>query len=387
MFKNAVEILDILGFKIRVDPSWLLIAALIIWSLSTGYFPETLPGYSNYDYIALGTISMLGLFVSLVLHELSHSLMARQFGLKVGNITLFVFGGVAELESEPKSPKSEFWIAIVGPIMSFALAGLALFIASTLERSNVSAPLRVVFEYLALINFILAIFNLVPAFPLDGGRVLRAVLWKIKGDILPATRIASTFGSIFGFFLIVSGIFALFTANGVAGLWQILIGFFIVGASRSSFQQVQISSALKNHTVRSLMTSPVFFADVEDTVGSVVDDVILKRNVTFVPVTEGNHLLGHVSTKLLKDIEKGNWSSTRLGDVYVASDQSNTVSPDDLTEGVFEKMLRTGQGKMMVAERGQLVGIISLSDLMTYLAIRNGLDLGKVEQRPAGAKT
>ena len=380
MFKNAFDVFSFLGFKIRIDPSWLLIAALIIWSLSSSYFPGVLPGYSDLEYIALGTLSMIGLFVSLVLHELSHSLVARRFGLKVGSITLFVFGGVAELESEPQSPKSEFWIAIAGPTMSFVLAALAWAIAQLIDAAGAPSPLRVVFEYLGLVNFILALFNLVPAFPLDGGRVFRALLWRIKGDILPATRTASTLGSMFGVFLIGSGVFSLFSTNIVAGFWQILIGFFVIAASRGSYRKLQISAALKNHSVLSLMSSPVFCADADDTVDAVINDVILKRNVTLVPVIEDNHLLGYVSTKSLKDIEKANWASTKLGDVYVVSDSSNTVSPDDPTEGVFERMLRTGQSKVMVGENGKLVGILALADLMKYLAIREGLDVDKTSK-------
>ncbi len=375
MFKNAVEIIDIFGFKIRIDPSWLLIAALIVWSLSSSYFPNMVPGLSFYDYVALGTISMLGLFISLILHELSHSLMARQFGLKVGNITLFIFGGVAELEQEPKSPKSEFWIAIVGPAMSFFLSALAAGIAAMLGTMDVSKPLTAVFEYLAFINFILAAFNLVPAFPLDGGRIFRAALWRYKGDIFPATKIASSFGSAFGFLLIVSGIFSVFSTNSIGGLWQILIGFFVVSASGSSYRQLQISAALKNQTVKSLMTTPVFTADVEDTVQSVINDVILRRNVTFVPVVEGNHLLGYVSTSLLQNIDRENWSTTRLSDVYVASSPDNTVITDAPVEDVFSKMVKNDQRKFLVAEDGKLAGIIALSDLMTYLAIQNGLGL------------
>lgn len=389
MFKNAINLFDLFGFKIRVDPSWLLIAALIIWSLSNAYFPEILPGYSNYEYIALGTASMLGLFASLIFHELSHSLVARQFGLKVGSITLFIFGGVAELEHEPKSPKSEFWIAIAGPAMSFALAGLFYLAAVSIEGIQASKPLAAMFTYLAVINFVLAAFNLVPAFPLDGGRILRAMLWHFKKDLVSATLVASSFGSAFGFLLIVSGIFSLFSASAVGGLWQILIGFFVLNASRSSYQQLLISNALRGQTVRTLMTKTVRTADPNDSVQQVIEDVILKHNVTFVPVTEGEHVLGFVSTQILQEIERENRAQTKVGDVYESSSGKNTVSPDLSMEAVFTKMVKGDLRKLMVAENGVLLGVVALADLTTYLSIRNGLGLDIQDNEvlaPSGAK-
>jgi Zn-dependent protease/predicted transcriptional regulator len=375
MFKNSVEVMDLLGFKVRIDPSWLLIAALIIWSLSSAYFPAELPGLSYYSYLALGTFAMLGLFASLILHELAHSLVARRYGLRVGNITLFIFGGVAELEQEPRSPQSEFWIAIAGPAMSLALAVIAEIITQSLASLNVSPPLTAVFAYLAWINLILALFNLVPAFPLDGGRVLRAVLWHVKQDVFTATRIASAFGSAFGYLLIALGVFSLFSASTVGGLWQILIGFFVLQASRSAYQQLLISSALKEQTVRELMTTNVHAANLTDTVQELVDNVVLKHNVSFVPVTDSGRLVGLVSLATLEEIDRRDWNKTRLSDVVVASDETNTVVPDTPTEEVFATMLKSGQRKLLVAEQGRLVGLLALSDLTTYLSIRSGLGL------------
>ena len=375
MFKNAVNIFEIFGFKIRVDPSWLLIAALIVWTLSTAYFPAELPGLSRVDYIALGVIAMLGLFVSLILHELSHSLVARRFGLEVGGITLFIFGGVAELEQEPSTPESEFWIAIAGPIMSFALAGLAYLILFVINGNGASSSVRSILVYLGFINLVLAVFNLVPAFPLDGGRVLRAVLWRMNDDLFRSTRIASTMGTVFGVVLIVSGVLALFTPNMVGGFWQILIGFFIATASRASYQQLVVKSALKDQTVRALMTTSPRTADVGLSVQALVDDIMLPGHVSFVPVTEGEHLLGYVDTSLVHEIDRENWPNTRLGDILMLSAETNTVSPEMPTDALFERMAKNGQRKWLVAENGKLQGVISLSDLMSYLAIMQGLGL------------
>ncbi len=373
MFKNAIDLFDIFGFKIRADPSWLLIAALIVWSLSTSYFPVTLEGYSQGTYISMSIIAMLGLFASLIFHELSHSLVARRFDLKVGGITLFLFGGVAELEQEPRDPKSEFWIAIAGPLSSYFLAVVAYTFVAMLGQDQASTPLYAVLSYLGLINIVLATFNLFPAFPLDGGRVFRAALWHFKGDLMSATRIASQAGTFFGIALIILGVMSIFTDAGLGGLWQILIGFFIMSASRGSYEQLVLKTALKDQTVRTAMSAAPKTADVEETVEDVVHKIMLKHNIRFVPVLDGDRLLGFVDLPRIQQIEQQDWPSTRLADVYIASDDSNTVPPDMPTEVLFQKMSSEGQRKFMIAEKGHLLGVIALADLLTYLALRQGL--------------
>lgn len=380
MFRNAIDLFDIFGFKVRADPSWLLIAALIVWSLSTSYFPVMLEGYSQTVYISMAVIAMLGLFASLIFHELSHSLVARRFNLKVGGITLFLFGGVAELEQEPRDPKSEFWIAIAGPLSSYFLAIVAYIFVAILGPGQASTPLYAVVSYLGLINIVLATFNLFPAFPLDGGRVFRAALWHFKGDLMSATRIASRAGTFFGIALIILGVMSIFTDAGIGGLWQILIGFFIMSASRGSYEQLVMKTALKDQTVRTAMSAAPKTADVKETVENVVNNIMLKHNIRFVPVLDGDRLLGYVDLPGIQQIEPSDWPSTRVADVYVASDDSNTISPDMPTENLFQKMSAEGQRKFLIAEKGHLVGVIALADLLTYLALRQGL--GAMEPPP-----
>ena len=379
MFKNAIDLFDIFGFKIRADPSWLLIAALIVWSLSTSYFPVTLEGYSQGTYVSMSIIAMLGLFASLIFHELSHSLVARRFDLKVGGITLFLFGGVAELEQEPRDPKSEFWIAIAGPLSSYFLAAVAFIFVAIMGSDRAQTPLYAVMSYLGLINIVLATFNLFPAFPLDGGRVFRAALWHFKGDLMSATRIASQAGSFFGIALIILGVMSIFTDAGIGGLWQILIGFFILSASRGSYEQLLLKTALKDQTVRTAMSAAPKTADIQETVEDVVNKIMLKHNIRFVPVLDGDRLLGFIDLPRIQQINRQDWPSTLLEDVYIASDDSNTVPPDLPTEDLFQKMSAGGQRKFLIAEKGHLLGVIALADLMTYLALRQGLS---GEQRP-----
>jgi Zn-dependent protease/CBS domain-containing protein len=373
MFKNALDLADILGFKIRIDPSWLLIAALIVWSLANGYFPDELPGLSQLEYAALGTFSMFGLFASLILHELSHSLVARRYNLAISGITLFVFGGVAELEEEPKTPSSEFWIAIAGPIMSFCLAGIFYVLAALLTYLDISPKLIVVVGYLALINFVLAVFNLIPAFPLDGGRIFRAALWAYKKDLLQATSIASTMGVGFGLFLVITGILSVFSQNLIGGLWSILIGFFVISASRSSYQNLVTASLMKGINVDTLMSRDVYTTQITNSVLDVVDNTIIAKNVTFVPVLEGDHILGFVTLSMLQEIDAENRDTTLIGDIYAPTNAQNTISSDEMMDDAFKKISSNGIRKLIVERNGQLAGVLTLSDMLTFLAIRGGI--------------
>lgn len=373
MFKNAVQIFEIFGFKLKVDPSWLLIAALIVWSLSTSYFPEVLPGRSGSFYTVLGIVAMLGMFASLILHELSHSLIARSHGLGVGGITLFIFGGVAELEEEPHDPKSEFQIAIAGPLMSLLLAGF-FNVASDLVGGGAEASVAgAVFGYLALINLVLAVFNLFPAFPLDGGRMLRAVIWGATGDLLRATRISSRIGTFFGLFLMLSGALVVFGGQGVGGVWQILIGFFILNASNGSYQNLLIKAALRGKTARVLMSETVWTIAPDATISELVDDVMLRHGVSFVPVLSEGRLLGYADIGGARSVDRAVWETKPVGDIMVPLGPDNMVAPDAPLEAVFKALATAARRKLLVVDGEELLGVISLSDLTHHLALQQEL--------------
>jgi len=369
MQARAVRLFDIFGFQIKVEPSWILIAVLIVWSLSSSFFPDALPGLGQLDYIALSIIAMLGLFACLILHELAHSLVARRFGLGVGGITLFIFGGVAELEHEPADARSEFWIAIAGPLMSFALAGIAYLTSRLTVGADLSAPLQVVLNYLTLINLVLAFFNLLPAFPLDGGRVFRAALWHWYGDLTRATRIASNFGVGFAYCLMALGFLTLFSGGKISGLWQILIGIFLLTAARTAYQQVIFKAAFSGKTVADLMAPTPWSVAPEETLSNLVEKILLHHAVSFVPVCEGEHLLGYVDSGILQKIDREHWPDTQVADVFVAADSTNTVSPGMPTENLMKQIVETGRRKFLVSRNSQLLGVITLSDLLSYIAI------------------
>jgi Zn-dependent protease/CBS domain-containing protein len=382
MFSNSVKLFDILGFQIRVDPSWLIIAALVVWSLSTGYFPQAAPGLHGSDYLALGLVAMLGLFVGLVLHELAHSVVARRFGLGVGGITLFLFGGVAELDREPADAGSEFWIAIAGPAMSFAIAAVAWVLTGAAEAAGASLGLVALFGYLSAINLILAVFNLLPAFPLDGGRVLRAALWHANGDLLAATRTATAVGSAFGYALVALGLVLLFTGGGVlAGLWPVLIGLFLAAAARGTYQQMLTRRALVGRRVGDLMTRGVHTTSPDRTVRALVDDIMLTHGVGFVPVVEEGRALGYVDTAAIRSIERENWDAARVEDIFVALTPEMRTMPGEPLDQLLDRITRSGRRKFIVEEGHRFAGVVTLSDLVAHVNVLKALSATGRPQR------
>jgi Zn-dependent protease len=227
MFNRKFKLFRLFGFEVGIDPSWIVLALLVAWSLSTGYFPVKYHELSSRQYWIMGIIGALGLFLSIVAHEFCHSLVARRSGLPMKGITLFIFGGVAEMNAEPTSARDEFIIAVVGPVSSFAMAAIFYGLNRLGETAGWPTTINGVMGYLGMINVILAVFNLVPAFPLDGGRILRAALWAWKGNLRWATRLASQFGQMFGLLLIALGILRVLGGFFVGGMWFFLIGLFI----------------------------------------------------------------------------------------------------------------------------------------------------------------
>lgn len=369
MFSNAVKICTINNFEIRVDPSWLIIAGLVTWSLSQGYFPDVLPGRAGSVYLVMAVVAMLGLFASLLLHELAHSVVARRLGVPIKTITLFLFGGVAELEAEPKSARTEFWIAIAGPVMSAGL-GVGFWTLSLIVAFGGAAAASVaVLSYLALVNIVLALFNLVPAFPLDGGRILRAYLWHRTGDALAATKAASQSGAFFGYLLMALGVLALFQGNVLAGIWYMLIGAFVLVAARSSYAMQRAQAAFEGTSVTALMCRTPVTVSPQVTLSELLHQVFLPRNISFAPVMEDGVLLGHIDRSVLSRIDQENWVTTRVGDVFVGLSDQVMIGPDVGIDVLFETIRKTNRRKFLVVQDHHLLGVITLSDLTRHLSL------------------
>ncbi|MBY4893873.1 site-2 protease family protein [Rhodobacteraceae bacterium N5(2021)] len=369
MWGRSIKVTELGGFDIKVDASWLLIAVLIVWSLSSGYLPDALPDASEPALLIAAIIATLGLFTSLVLHELAHSFMARHHGLQITGITLFLFGGVAEMKAEPSEPNVELQVAIVGPIASLVLAGL-FWSSMVVARVVGLGPIVItVLGYLATINLILALFNMVPAFPLDGGRVFRAMLWRRSGDLVSATRRAAAASAVFAWGLIGLGALTMFNAGPAAGLWPILVGLFLLALGRASYQQVEMQQFFTGRHVADLMTQRAIVARPDQTLDEVVNDVFLAHGISFAPVTEDGVLLGYVDVHLVRRMDREHWATTIVDDVMESVSPDCAVSSDMPAQALLERMTQTGRRKFLVVDGKTLRGVVTLSDVTGFLSV------------------
>jgi Zn-dependent protease/predicted transcriptional regulator len=374
MFTKRIPLFKLLGFEVAVDLTWLVLAVLVTWSLAVGLFPALHPDLRPAVYWSMGVLGMFGLLFSIVVHELSHSLVAKHYGMPIKGITLFIFGGVAEMQDEPVSPRAEFNVAIIGPITSFVVAAVFYGLALLAETIGVPVTVSAVLSYLSTINAVLAVFNLVPAFPLDGGRVLRAVLWGWKGNYLRATQIASNFGSGFGLFLVLLAVFSVVSGNFIAGMWYFLIGLFVRGAAQATYQQTVMRDVLQDVPVAQLMTKEPVSVEPSLLLDELVDQFFYKHNFKAFPVTEGARLLGYVDLKDVKKIPRDQWHERRVRDILEECSQENTVAPSHDTAAALTQMLRSRRPRLLVASKDRLAGVVSQSDILRYLAIRLNLE-------------
>ncbi len=374
MFTRRARLFRIFGFELKVDLSWAFIALLISWSLAQGYFPAVYEGLPATTYWSMGIVGAFGLFFSIVFHELSHSLVARQYGIPITGITLFIFGGVAELEEEPRSAKAEFMMAIAGPIASLLLAGVFHVVVLIGTGLALSEPLVGVLRYLAMINMVLALFNLVPAFPLDGGRVLRAAIWHWTGDLRLATRAASQSGTLFAYVLMGLGLMQMLTGNLVIGIWWFVIGMFLQGAATASYQQMLTRRVLEGESIRRFMTPDPVTVPPDLTVQKLVEDYVYRYHHDMFPVVEDGRLLGCVTTGAVKQTPRERWGALTVRSITAPCSDDNTIEADRDAVQALARINRTSMGRLMVTDDGRLVGIIALKDILKLLALKIELE-------------
>lgn len=377
MFGKPFRLFRLFGFTVKADPSWLIVVALVVWTISV-QFRGLYPGLPEAVYWSLGIMGAIGLFGSIVLHELAHALVARRFEMPIRGITLFIFGGVAEMESEPPTAKSEFWVAIAGPVMSAVIGLLLVFGLTPLGRATgMPLPLQTLIFHIGVMNFILVAFNMIPAFPLDGGRVLRSLLWAIRSNLRWATKITSTIGSFFGLALIVLGVWMMIRGEGslMQGLWLAFIGWFLRNAAAASYQQLLIRRALEGEPVSRFMTPHPVTAPSEITLSDFVENYVYRYHFKMFPVVDGQgRLIGCISTKRLKELPREEWDTTIIREIAEGCSGRNTLRPDTDAMSALSRMQRLGVGRMMVTEGDQLVGIFSMRDVMKLMALRVELD-------------
>jgi Zn-dependent protease len=367
MFGKRKRLFTLHGFDVKVDISWLVIAVLVTWSLARGYFPYVYEDLSLTSYWIMGIAGALGLFVAIILHEFSHSIVAVRYGMEAGSITLFIFGGVSETGEEPPSPMGEFAMSIVGPLTSIAVAAVCYGVFAAGTAADWPGPALGVVRYLAVVNGVLALFNLVPAFPLDGGRVLRSILWAIKKDFKWATRIASGVGSIFGLLLMAYGIWRMFQGILIGGMWLLLIGIFLQTAARISYQRLVLRRTLSGESVERFMKRDPMTIDSSMTVQQFLDDYAAMFDFKMYPVMQRGELAGCVTTKAAKDVSGDRRATTPVSEITVPVSEENSIHPQADASEALSRISASNFSRLLVVENGELRGVVTLKDMIQII--------------------
>lgn len=359
------------GVTLRIDYSWVLIFGLVTWSLAGTLFPQRYPNWPQWQYWTVGLMTSILFFASVVAHELAHSAVARMSGVEVQSITLFILGGVARIVDEPDEAVTEFNIAIVGPLSSLALAGLFYIIFLIVQ--GISTPLAAGARYLAGINATLAIFNLLPGFPLDGGRVLRAALWSFTDNLRRATQWASLTGQAIAFTLIFIGLL-LTLRGGLDGLWFVFIGWFLQDAARTAYQQVVVREMLQDVPVSRLMSRSYHAIGPDLTLDQVVNQYVLGRDDHAFPVIDGGKLAGIICLHDIRGVpsEQRSYMIVR----QAMSTELHTVQAQDNAAQALNLLTARQVRQLPVMEAGRLVGMVRRSDILRFLRFQTEFAAG-----------
>lgn len=378
---RRLTLFTLAGIPVGVDISWLVIAALVTGSLSTAYFPQVVPGLAPAEYLTLGILGALGLFGSIILHELAHAVVAQRNGIKMRGITLFIFGGVAEMAAEPQSARAEFLVAVAGPLASVAISGVSHGLAAMGLAWGWSPGLVAVFAYLGFINLLLVAFNMVPAFPLDGGRVLRALLWHRSKNVVWATRITANMGLGFGALLIAFGVVRFLRGDPISGLWLFMIGLFVRHAAETSWRQVLMRQSLAGRRVARYMTTDPLAVAPSLPVPQLVEDVFMAHTHKMYPVMEDGSLVGCVTLAGLQGLPRERWAASVVADIMDPASEANSVGAGTDALAAVAAMGRAGRSRMMVLSQGRLVGVVAIRDLLRALTMREALGLPHQDSR------
>jgi Zn-dependent protease/CBS domain-containing protein len=367
---DRIRIARVIGIPIYLHFSWVIIFALIVWTLSTGYFPDKYPNLPASSAWAKGLVASLLFFVSILLHELGHAVAALRRGLRTWSITLFIYGGVAQLERDPEDGRAEFWMAAAGPAVSLLLAG-SFYLCAGLPLLGPGAV--AVARYLAFINLALALFNLVPAFPMDGGRLLRGALWASLGKAR-ATQIASGAGTFFALFLMVAGVFAVLRGDPLGGVWYILIGWFIKDASAASYQQVRLDEALRGVSVRDAMVEAVATIPSSASVAEAGRGYFMRTGFGSYPVTRGEAVVGLLCLKDVMRLSPEDRESTSVQGAMRPLTEALVTDPDVPLAAALARMADAGTARLLVMRGDRLAGLLTMGGVVRWLKMREELE-------------
>ncbi len=366
MKNNTMQLMRVFGIPIDLDLSWFLAFALVTWALAISYFPHEFTAWSRLQYWSVAIATSLLFFVCVLLHELAHSLLALKYKLQVKSITMFVFGGVSEITSAPANARTEFVVSLAGPLASLILA--VIFYALEAVSASV-APIYAMFKYLALINGVLGVFNLIPGFPLDGGRVLRAGLWGLTHNLRLATEIAIDVGHAIAFAFILLGVWRLFQGDWINGFWVAFIGWFLENAVISQVQQQRIHNLLAGHTVDQVMTRACAQAPASSTLQELVDQYILGKGQRCLVLVGGDQPVGLMTLRDIRQVPRDRWASITAADVMTLMERVKITSPSAGLDQAFEQMGTEGVNQMPVLQDGQVEGMLSKEDIVDYLHV------------------
>jgi Zn-dependent protease/CBS domain-containing protein len=382
MFTTRWRLFRILGIPINIDLSWVIILLLLTWTLAFG-FAQSIPGLTRAESWGLGLVTALGFFLCIVLHELGHAVVARKVGIPMRGITLFMFGGVAEMVGEPPSAGREFGMAIAGPLVSALLALLFVILAIVASVGEWPVELAVMLEYLWMINVAVLVFNLVPAFPLDGGRVLRAILWGTMGSLRRATYWCSIIGKGFAWFLIFLGILDIMSGLVVPGIWLALIGLFLNNAAQAGYEQVLIRQILQGEPVSRFMNRDPIVVHPSLSLLDWVEEYVYRYHHKAFPVVVVGRLEGLISTRHLANFPREEWEMHTVAEAMQTNLDNITLAPDADALSALERMQGQGAERLLVTENGRLVGLISLRDLLAFLHLKLELEGDEDNSPPA----
>jgi len=374
---GSLHLGKIAGIDIYVNFSWLIIFVFLTWSLATGWFPQLYPTWSSSTYWIVSIIATLLLFLSVLLHELAHSLVARARGLSVKNITLFIFGGVSNIEQEPTSPGVEFQMAVVGPVVSLLIGVVAYLLQLPLRGSN--SPLQGILFYLGVTNILLGIFNLIPGFPLDGGRVLRSIVWKINGSLRRATQVTTIIGQIIAYLFILWGILLFFNGNLLNGIWIGFIGWFLLSSAQAANSQVMLQSMFRGVTVSDVMNTTPNTVPANISLQRLVDEYFLPQGLHSALVMQGDQLAGLITLSDIRHVPREQWSQVPVGHAMIPLERLHVVQPQQNLNDVLPLMAGRDVNQLPVVQNGALVGILSRDAIVRFLEVRRGLGLGTAE--------
>jgi Zn-dependent protease len=353
------------GVEVRLNWSLIAVFALIAWSLAEGVFPSQNPGLSHGTYIAMAIVAAVLFLASILLHELGHSWVARREGIEVDSITLWLFGGVSQLKGRFTSPGAEFRVAISGPLVSIVLGVVFVLIALAHPPSSVDG----VAAWLGYINLILAVFNLLPASPLDGGRVLHAALWRAKGDFAWATRVASEIGQGFGYLFIALGLAMFIFQGSFSGAWLAFIGWYLLQGARAEARYVATEQALDGLRVHDLMVRDPVSVEADSTIGRIMDEVVWSHRFTTYPVLDGGRPVGLLTFASVAAVPRSDWDTQRVRDTMIPLDQVPLLTEDEKAVDALAELSAPSANRGLVVDNGHLAGLLSITDLARALEV------------------